>query len=225
MSVLSAHRSKSSGNWKAAAPHQGRASSGVRPRRRPSSGVLDAVALVDTGADARALLRRGDGYLRGDDAAQATPLYARALTMMKAAGDPELKNAYLRLGHANRALGRTLPAVQSYRAALELDAAHVPTLEGLISLHAWHGEWSFVQRYEQRLFKALRDEPRLLDVLLASGDRWLEQGGDAERAHVRFMIAHKRFPDSDKARQRSRDAASEHAPATVRSPGAYSLVR
>lgn len=189
--------------------------------RRLKSGVLEASAVPRDPASTRAAIRAGDACLRGDDPSQAARHYAVALTALRTGGDKTLlANVYLRLGHANRALGRTLPAVQSYRSALEMSPDHPPTLEALVSLHTAWEEWDYVAKYEERLFKALSDSEKLHDVLLRSGDRWWTLAEDLERAHVRYMIAAKRFPDSRRAAERLADVADamDRPPATLRSP-------
>lgn len=193
----------------------------AKPRsRRLRSGVLEATAVPTDPESTRAAILAGDTCLRGDDPFQAARHYAIALTALKTTGDKALlTKVYLRLGHANRALGRTLPAVQSYRSALEMSPDHPPTLEALVSLHTAWEEWSYVAKYEERLFKALCDSDTLHDVLLRSGDRWWELAEDLDRAHVRFMIAAKRFPRSQRAAERlaAVTKAMDRPPPTKRS--------
>lgn len=182
--------------------------------------MLEASAIPTDPESTRAAILAGDACLRGDDPYQAARHYAVALTALRTTGDKKLlANVYLRLGHANRALGRTLPAVQSYRSALEMSPEHPPTLEALVSLHTAWEEWAYVAKYEERLFEALADSDALHDVLLRSGDRWWEINGDLERAHVRYMIAAKRFPTSRRAAERLAAVTESMGgpPATLRS--------
>lgn len=184
--------------------------------------MLEASAIASDPESTRAEIIAGDACLRGDDPFQAARHYAIALTALKTTGDKALlANVYVRLGHANRALGRTLPAVQSYRSALEMCPDHLPTLEALVSLHTAWEEWSYVAKYEERLFEALSGSDRLHDVLLKSGDRWWELAEDLDRAHVRFVIAAKRFPRSRRAAERlaALSKSMDAPPPTMRSGG------
>ncbi|MEZ4442223.1 MAG: tetratricopeptide repeat protein [Polyangiaceae bacterium] len=182
--------------------------SGVRKKR---SGVLDAATLDADRDQAIHWLREGDELLRAELPDEAARRYARAVTVLKASSDRQLPDAYLRLGHANRALGRALAAIQSYRAALELRPDCLRVLEALASLHAAWKEWDHVARYEDRFIAVAEADGHLHDFLCRSGDRWWRAAGDLDRAHVRYAIAQKRFPDSPYARMRLRALAKAEA--------------
>jgi tetratricopeptide (TPR) repeat protein len=97
------------------------------------------------------LLGWGDACLEEGDVEAAAREYARALDRLKAAGGPALLAAYLRLGKANRVLGRVSACVHCYKKALEIDPQDETALRELIELHAAWGEWEQVASLRARL--------------------------------------------------------------------------
>lgn len=171
------------------------------PRTRRDSGFQLRAVFCDEGT----LLARGDDALKDGDATEAARCFQHAVSH---ADNPRAEaTAYLRLGEANRALGRDEAAVHCFRRAIEATPGWTPPYIALIAWLAESDDWPAVDRVERDLFAELPEGERRADALVASGDRWWYRAGERGRARQRYREALRSAPDHESAALRLQAAA------------------
>lgn len=124
---------------------------------------------------------------------EAVGHYKRGLAKLGTEQTPTRAAIYVRLGEINRADGNVRVAVSNFEKALHIVPDDRRALENLVELEVAGERWREAAKAEERLLAAIEGDERL-EVLLRSGERWLEQDRDRRRARERFEQARREFP-------------------------------
>ncbi|MBI2393790.1 MAG: tetratricopeptide repeat protein, partial [Deltaproteobacteria bacterium] len=108
--------------------------------------------------------------------------YQKVLTSL-GEEDQELRTeVYFRLGTIKRKQGQARQAITNYEKALEIDPAHRPTLEALVTVYTDNKDWKQVVEYKRQILDNIIEGDERFKILNEIGDIWANNDKNLPKA-------------------------------------------